>query len=259
MASASRYIRFFKVIGTGDVAEVGGKNASLGEMYGALRSQGVRVRNGLAVLAGACWYVLERAGVSPALKEVIQGLDPANVVDLAARRRKMREIVHGAGLPEDLRREIPDAHHILPAECGPRSTLAVRSSATAEALPEASFAGAHETFLDVHGDEQLLDACRRCFASPFTDGRFTIASTSSPATSTDSRLAPMTSRNSRWVSITIRRSAPSTTMRVLEVERRLGRKARADEAPSPHTRQTLAAAGSPYFAGAATTLEGTRT
>jgi len=259
MAWASRYIRSFKDIGIGDVAEVGGKNASLGEVYGGLRSQGVRVRNGFAVLASACWHVLERAGVSPALKEVIQGLDPASVVDLAARGRKMREIVHGAGLAEDLRREIVEAHHILPAEYGPRLTLAVRSSATAEALPEASFAGAHETFLNVHGDEQLQDACRRCFASLFTDGRLTIASTSSPATSTGSRSAPMTSRNSGWVSIAIRRSSPSTTMSVLEVKRRLGRKARADEAPSPHTRQTLAAAGSLYFAGAAITLEGTRT
>jgi pyruvate,water dikinase len=169
MARPPRYIRFFEDIGIGDIPDVGGKNASLGEMYRVLQPQGVRVPNGFAVVASAYWYILERAGVLPTLKELLRGLDPADVTDLAARGRKLREQVYGAGLPDDLRAEILDAYHALQSEYGSALTLAVRSSATAEDLPEASFAGAHETFLNVHGDEQLLDACRRCFASLFTD------------------------------------------------------------------------------------------
>jgi len=169
MSNTHRYIRFFKDIGIGDVPRVGGKNASLGEMFQALSAQGVRVPNGFAIVADAYRYMLERAGAVPTLKEALKGLDPADVVDLAARGRRMREIVYAAGLPEDLQREIREAYRMLEDEYGPHLSLAVRSSATAEDLPNASFAGMHETFLNVHGDAQLLDACRRCFASLFTD------------------------------------------------------------------------------------------
>ncbi|MBP8296940.1 MAG: phosphoenolpyruvate synthase, partial [Burkholderiales bacterium] len=169
MSGEQRYIRFFKDIGIGDVPRVGGKNASLGEMYRELSAQGVRVPNGFAITADAYRYVLERAGAMPKLKEALAGLDPANVTDLAARARKMRDIVYGAGLPDDLKDEILAAYRSLQDEYGPTLSLAVRSSATAEDLPDASFAGMHESFLNVHGDAQLLDACRRCFASIFTD------------------------------------------------------------------------------------------
>lgn len=169
MSNTHRYIRFFKDIGIEDVLRVGGKNASLGEMFQALSSQGVRVPNGFAIVADAYRYTLEHVGAVPALKEALKGLDPADVVDLAARGRRMREIVYGAGLPEDLQREIREAYRMLEDEYGAHLSLAVRSSATAEDLPDASFAGMHETFLNVHGDAQLLDACRRCFASLFTD------------------------------------------------------------------------------------------
>ena len=169
MSGELRYIRFFKDIGIGDVPRVGGKNASLGEMYRELSAQGVRVPNGFAITADAYRYLLERAGAMPKLKEALAGLDPANVTDLAARARKMRDIVYGAGLPEDLKDEILAAYRSLQEEYGPTLSLAVRSSATAEDLPDASFAGMHESFLNVHGDAQLLDACRRCFASIFTD------------------------------------------------------------------------------------------
>jgi pyruvate,water dikinase len=169
MSVKARYIRFFDEVGITDVPLVGGKNASLGEMVRELAPQGVRVPNGFAIVADAYRYVLERAGALPALKEALQGLDPADVGDLAGRGRKMREIVYGAGLPEDLRREILGAYRSLQDQYGPQLSLAVRSSATAEDLPDVSFAGMHESFLNVHGDEQLLDACRRCFASLFTD------------------------------------------------------------------------------------------
>ena len=169
MSGEQRYIRFFKDIGIGDVPRVGGKNASLGEMFRELSAQGVRVPNGFAITADAYRYVLELAGAMPKLKEALAGLDPANVTDLAARARKMRDIVYGAGLPDDLKDEILAAYRSLQEEYGPTLSLAVRSSATAEDLPDASFAGMHESFLNVHGDAQLLDACRRCFASIFTD------------------------------------------------------------------------------------------
>jgi len=169
MSDERRYIRFFKDIGIGDVPQVGGKNASLGEMFRELSAQGVRVPNGFAIVADAYRYMLEQAGAMPALKAALAGLDPANVTDLAARARKMRDIVYGAGLPADLTAEILSAYRDLQQEYGPHLSLAVRSSATAEDLPDASFAGMHESFLNVHGDAQLLDACRRCFASLFTD------------------------------------------------------------------------------------------
>jgi pyruvate, water dikinase len=169
MSNDDRYIRFFKDIGIEDVPLVGGKNASLGEMFRELTPKGVRVPNGFAITAPAYWYVLEKAGVKARLRSALEGLDPGNVEDLARRGRRARDIVYGAALPQDLREQILAAYHALEREYGAQLTVAVRSSATAEDLPDVSFAGAHETFLNVHGDEQLLDACRRCFASLFTD------------------------------------------------------------------------------------------
>ncbi|RMD79823.1 MAG: phosphoenolpyruvate synthase, partial [Gammaproteobacteria bacterium] len=167
--SGYRFIRFFEEIGAGDVALVGGKNASLGEMYRELRPRGVRVPNGFAITAEAYRYVLDRAGAWEPLRQALEGLDPADVEDLARRARRAREIVYGAPLPEDLVREILDAYARLRREYGEELSLAVRSSATAEDLPTASFAGQQETYLNVRGEAALLDAVRRCFASLFTD------------------------------------------------------------------------------------------
>ena len=138
-------------------------------MYRELTGQGVKVPNGFAVTAQAYWYVLEQAGILASLRRALEGLRPDDVADLARRGREARHLVYSAPLPADLRREILDAYHSLRQEYGPSLSLAVRSSATAEDLPDVSFAGAHETYLNVEGDEQLLDACRRCFASLFTD------------------------------------------------------------------------------------------
>jgi pyruvate, water dikinase len=164
-----RYIRFFKEIGIEDVASVGGKNASLGEMVRELTPQGVRVPNGFAITAQAYWYVVEKSGIGQRLRDALDGLRPDDVEDLARRGKRARDLVYGAPLPEDLEREILRAYRTLQEEYGPQLTIAVRSSATAEDLPDASFAGAHETFLNVQGEQPLLDACRRCFASLFTD------------------------------------------------------------------------------------------
>jgi pyruvate, water dikinase len=169
MPSAPRYIRFFSEIGIDDVKLVGGKNASLGEMYRRLGTEGVCVPNGFAITADAYRYVLEQARAWEPLREALSGLKSDDMEDLVRRGRRAREIVYGAALPADLRAQILDAYHALQGEYGPDVTLAVRSSATAEDLPTASFAGQQETYLNVHGDERLLDACRRCFASLFTD------------------------------------------------------------------------------------------
>jgi pyruvate, water dikinase len=164
-----QYIRFFKEIGIQDIPSVGGKNASLGEMYRELTPKGVLVPNGFAITAQAYWYVLEKAGIAARLREALEGLQADDIEDLAQRGMRARELVYGAPLPEDLRREILEAYRALLTEYGPQLTVAVRSSATAEDLPDVSFAGAHETFLNIQGEEPLLDACRRCFASLFTD------------------------------------------------------------------------------------------
>jgi len=164
-----RYIKFFKDLQIDDVPLVGGKNASLGEMYRELTPQGVKVPNGFAITAEAYRYVLEEAGAWETLHEALDDLDPENVRDLARRGAWARDIVYGAGLPEDLRSEILQAYQELRDEYGAGLSLAVRSSATAEDLPTASFAGQQDTYLNVAGDEALLDSCRRCFASLFTD------------------------------------------------------------------------------------------
>ena len=165
----ARYIRWFEELSIDDVPLVGGKNASLGEMYRELMPLGVLVPNGFAVTAEAYRDTLTRAGVWDELRATLDGLDPDDVEDLARRGRKARQLIYGAPLSDELRAEILDAYHQLQAEYGEDMSVAVRSSATAEDLPTASFAGQQETYLNVRGDEHLIDSVRRCFASLFTD------------------------------------------------------------------------------------------
>jgi len=169
MSKKFKYIRFFKDLGINDVSLVGGKTASLGEMYRELTPQGVKVPNGFGITAEAYSYILDKANAWKDLHRALDGIDPSNMADLAERGSQARHIVYSAPLPEDLRQEILEAYRTLQAEYGRDLSVAVRSSATAEDMPTASFAGQHESFLNVHGDEMLLDACRRCFASLFTN------------------------------------------------------------------------------------------
>ncbi|MBU2733496.1 phosphoenolpyruvate synthase [Acidithiobacillus ferridurans] len=166
---SDRYIRFFNDIRIEDVPLVGGKNASLGEMYRELSPQGVKVPNGFAITSEAYRYLLDQAGAWPALHDALDGLDPTNVTDLARRGARAREIVYGAPLPADLQAEVLAGYAELRREYGEALSVAVRSSATAEDLPTASFAGQQDTYLNISGEAALLDACRRCFASLFTD------------------------------------------------------------------------------------------
>ncbi|MCH9733129.1 MAG: phosphoenolpyruvate synthase [Actinomycetia bacterium] len=165
----SRYVRFFEEVGIEDVPLVGGKNASLGEMYQKLSERGVRIPNGFATTAEGYRHMLDKAGAWDRLHAELDEIDPDDVAALARKAKRAREIVYGAGLPDDLAAQILDGYRRLQDEYGEDVSLAVRSSATAEDLPTASFAGQQDTYLNVKGAESLLDACRRCFASLFTD------------------------------------------------------------------------------------------
>jgi len=167
--STARYIRWFCELGLDDVPLVGGKNASIGELYRELTPLGVRVPNGFAITADAYYEMLTEAGAWDRLHALLDDLDTSDVTELAERAAAARELVYGARMNETLRREITDAYAALREQYGDDLSLAVRSSATAEDLPTASFAGQHDTYLNVKGNEMLLDACRRCFASIFTD------------------------------------------------------------------------------------------
>ena len=169
MQSGSAYVRWFGDLGVEDVALVGGKNASLGELFRELTPLGVKIPNGFAVTAAAYRDTLTQAGTWPRLEEILRDLDKSDVEDLARRSRRARELVYESPLSDDLREQIVTAYQQLVEEYGPELSVAVRSSATAEDLPTASFAGQHETFLNVHGAERVVEACRRCFASLFTD------------------------------------------------------------------------------------------
>ena len=169
MRSAPRYIRFYDELTIDDVGLVGGKNASLGEMYRELVPEGVPVPNGFATTAQAYWDVLERVGGRAALRQILEGLRVHDVADLSRRAQQARDLIYGAGLPDELERQIGDAYSELTEQYGTDVSVAVRSSATAEDLPTASFAGQQDTYLNVSGETMLLDSVRRCLASLFTD------------------------------------------------------------------------------------------
>ena len=163
------YTRTFGEVGIADVPLVGGKNASLGEMYRSLHDRDIRVPDGFAVTADGYRHFLRASGIDSALVTIFADLDVDDRENLAERAARARSLLLSAELPRDLADEIVAAHQELQREYGSDVALAVRSSATAEDLPDASFAGQHESYLDVQGEEALLDAVRRCFASIFTD------------------------------------------------------------------------------------------
>jgi pyruvate,water dikinase len=162
-------VRWFEEIGIEDVPLVGGKNASLGEMYRALAPKGVKVPNGFAVTAHAYRRFLSEAGLEAAITDHLQGLDTKDLGNLRMRGSRIRQALLAASLPHALERAILDAYECLSEGAPEPVDVAVRSSATAEDLPDASFAGQQETYLNVQGPLALLDTCKRCFASLFTD------------------------------------------------------------------------------------------
>jgi len=148
---------------------VGGKNASLGEMYQKLTSKGVAVPHGFAITAYAYQHLLKDAGIEDAIKNALAGLDTHDLRNLQERGEKVRHIIRNAEFPDDLRQEIIAAYKKMETEYGEGVDVAVRSSATAEDLPDASFAGQQDTYLNIRGYDALIDACKRCFASLFTN------------------------------------------------------------------------------------------
>jgi len=163
------YIRWFKDLTIDHVPEVGGKNASLGEMYRELVPIGVNLPNGYATTAEAFRQTLTDAGAWEELHALLDDLDKTDTNRLSKVGQRCREIVYRAGLSDQLRDEVLAAYDQLEEEYGEDLSVAVRSSATAEDLPTASFAGQHDTYLNIRGGEMLIDAVRRCFASLFTD------------------------------------------------------------------------------------------
>ena len=162
-------ILWFDEIGIEDVPLVGGKNASLGEMHQKLTSKGVEVPNGYAITAYAYQYLLKEAGIEEAIRETLKDLDTHDLYNLQERGEKVRDIIRNAEFPDDLRQAIVDAYRKMEEEYGENVDVAVRSSATAEDLPDASFAGQQDTYLNITGPDALIDACKRCFASLFTN------------------------------------------------------------------------------------------
>jgi pyruvate,water dikinase len=168
-SAASKYIRWFSGIGIGDIPLVGGKNASLGEMFRDLAPKGVKVPDGFAITADAYRHFLREAKLDITIATILHGLDTGDMENLRARGGQIRHAILAARLPDDLEREILSAYDSFPGSKIQPVDVAVRSSATAEDLPDASFAGQQETYLNVAGHAALLDTCKRCFASLFTD------------------------------------------------------------------------------------------
>jgi pyruvate, water dikinase len=163
------YIKLFNDISYQDLSLVGGKNASLGEMYNQLNPEGIRVPNGFATTSEAYWLFLDRNGLRDPLGRLLNSLDTGQFSNLAELGQKARSLILEASLPQELQEAIERGYRYLQAEGGEALSLAVRSSATAEDLPSASFAGQLETYLNVSGLEHLMQACHHSYASLFTN------------------------------------------------------------------------------------------
>ena len=165
----SNFIKWFKELSLRDVDEVGGKNASLGEMYNHLMPLGVNIPNGFAITATAYKYYLEQNGLDEKLKALFNNFNPDNIDELQKVGKTARDLIMNGEIPTDLKKEILDGYDKLKEEYGEDVSLAVRSSATAEDSPTASFAGQNETYLNIKGEENLLWTYKMCIASNFTD------------------------------------------------------------------------------------------
>lgn len=163
------YIKRFNELGIDDIPMVGGKNASLGEMFRELSDQGVKVPNGFATTADAYRHYIESNKLTAQITQALNELDTSDVDSLAQTGAQIRQWVSSAEMPEDLANEIVAAYRELCESEGREIEVAVRSSATAEDLPDASFAGQQETYLNICGEEALLLTCKRVYASLFTN------------------------------------------------------------------------------------------
>jgi len=163
------FVKLFEDLTINDVPSVGGKNASLGEMIQNLGKKGVRVPSGFAITAYAYKYMIEKAGIDVKIKEILKDLDTHDVTDLAVRGQKIRNLIKSTPIPPELEEDIRRNYREMEFRYGEDVDVAVRSSATAEDLPDASFAGQQETYLNVRGEDDLIEKVRDCFASLFTN------------------------------------------------------------------------------------------
>ncbi|MET0033122.1 MAG: PEP/pyruvate-binding domain-containing protein, partial [Limnospira maxima] len=162
-------ILWFEDVRLADLPLVGGKNASLGEMIQQLELRGINVPQGFAITAEAYRYFIEYGGLESELRWLLAGLDIEDIKNLRQRGKEARSLIVNTLLPPDLEQAIAIAYKQLCDLYGNETDVAVRSSATAEDLPSASFAGQQETYLNIHGIKGILEATRKCFASLFTD------------------------------------------------------------------------------------------
>ena len=165
----NKFILRFDEIGIEDVPYVGGKNASLGEMYTNLVPKGVNIPNGFAITAYAYRYLLKETWADKKIKEILSDLDTSDLDNLAQRWSRVRSLIKSLEFPEDLTKAIIESYKKMEKIYWKNVDVAVRSSATAEDLPDASFAGQQDTYLNIFGYESIIDACKRCFASLFTN------------------------------------------------------------------------------------------
>ena len=161
--------KHFSEIGISDIQQVGGKNASLGEMYSKLSAKGIKIPEGFAITSDAYWLFLNENNLVPLLTNLLLQLDTKTYNNLGDIGTKARKSILEASMPLSLKNDITLAFRELNLHVGEGRSFAVRSSATAEDLPNASFAGQQESYLNVKGEENLIKACQRCYASLFTD------------------------------------------------------------------------------------------
>lgn len=162
-------ILWYQEVNNQDVGIVGGKNASLGEMIQQLKPKGVNVPEGFATTAYAFRHFIECAGIEEKLRDLFAKMDINDVSSLQKTGKKARSLILNTPFPQELKAAITEAYHELCQRYGEETDVAVRSSATAEDLPEASFAGQQETYLNIHGVRAVLESCHKCFASLFTN------------------------------------------------------------------------------------------
>lgn len=169
VAKAQELVLWLDAVRLEDVPIVGGKSASLGELIQQLVPQGINVPMGFATTAHAYRYFVQSTGLEAQLRQLLSDFDVADVVELQHRGQQARSLILNAPFPSDLQSAIVSAYLQMCDRYGTKVDVAVRSSATAEDLPDASFAGQQESYLNIRGTQALLLACKRCFASLFTD------------------------------------------------------------------------------------------
>ncbi len=170
MKKSEKLILWYREISKDDVALVGGKNASLGEMFSQLTKKGINIPDGFVLTSKAYWHFLKKNQINEQIKKIFKNFNPKSLSSLEKTGRDARQLILKSEFPQDLKKEILENYRKLSKKYNKGNVdVAVRSSATAEDLPSASFAGQHETYLNISGSEELLKAIKKCMASLFTD------------------------------------------------------------------------------------------